>query len=453
MFNKNDKSGRTAGSSAFLVDLKAELYRKKQEAKQGSSTGSGFKAKSDLDADAYAHAQSSGVNVINAAWNVKAKEIEQTIRSSVARKQNERNRSYDLISENRKRKEKLDESVQGEEQDEELQRQLQLSRQRLEEKSRLYEQKKQEALQAILSNKSCDERPDDQELVNFDDKVMYEHRHGLMRNPDADLIEYVDSFGRVRKCRTDELERLRQMDEELATQRVLTTNLNRIEQYGLNEMARKQNDESDDDEKASADLASTYQSVSKHEIREHGTSYIQFSTSSEERKKQMESLEQTHQSLKADIDKSKAIKQKQDSALRERLARIARRRGLIAEDEGAECPFLDKFAGSNESERLAEQQQAAEREQLQQEIREEKVDAMRRRMAKRREWDDGKDCGQTFVPASDHKKLRLDEREAVSRSSESCAKRPPSHSSDSDSDQEIEKFLSDTFEFAAQSKN
>jgi hypothetical protein len=443
MFNKSDKNAKgksTLGNSASLIDLKAELYRKKQEANLNQLNR---KAK-PLDAsDEYAHARQTGKDVSGARWNLKAMRIEETIRSKVTRKQDQRNRVN--LPETRS------DSSDGEEEEEEeeLRRALQLSKQRLEEKSREYEQKKKDALDNILNNKETVE--DDRVLVNFDDKVLFEHRNGIAAEqsgsgrsavpPSDDLVEYVDSFGRVRKCRPEEVQRLREMDEDLAIQRVLTTDLNQLEQYGLDELAQKMSREEEQQEeqqqREEGTEAITYQRVSRHEVRQHGTSYLQFSTSLEERQRQMESLEDTRTKLQSDIEKNQRVKERQESEIRDRLARIARRRGLIAEDEGASCSFIDKYAGSNETEERAEKQ-AAEVEDLKQEIKAEQVQSLKRRMTKMREWDDGKD-GVRFVPSSDNKRVKQDSDNDESNKSRE----------DSESDEEIDKFLSDTFASAS----
>lgn len=310
-------------SSASLVDLKAELFRKQEEFKKQK--------------------------LLNASTNyIKGKTIEkkQTIFSKknagvVARAQK------DLVA--KTEEEDLHEK----------------SRKTLEAKSKLYEK--------ITHDSSIpDEDGSQRFLVDFQKKAidkLQEERNNEKKeendyiedefvdspsNPDEKWVEYTDSLGRTRTCMKKDLEKMQRRDKEmgiLPASQKKEDNDNMKESSvdssksscGLNsqeiycQMLKEKWEKEEEDAQAKPVGPVHYENVRFDEIRTHGVGYFQFSKDETERQEQMHLLNSLRNQTKDEREKRNQLKEKRDSLMAARLKKIKDRQrakmGLPPEPE------------------------------------------------------------------------------------------------------------------------
>jgi hypothetical protein len=74
-----------------------------------------------------------------------------------------------------------------------------------------------------------------------------------------------------------------------------------------------------------------YQSVKRNEIRDHGVAYYAFSEDQQTRQQQMDLLNQMREQTKTQKQQKQNLKQKRKQLLRQRLAKVAQRKGIALE--------------------------------------------------------------------------------------------------------------------------
>jgi len=214
----------------------------------------------------------------------------------------------------------------------EEQLQLSLSKQKLLEKSAAYDR--------LLAGKDND-TPDDGEtryLVDFERKSCANRDSFSSDNEETpscsekakiddvddpeEFVEYIDSFGRTRKCLLKNLEKFTETVEK-------STNRS-------NEMRQSRQPVQLDNQKAYiSDSKLTpvvgpvhYQEVLKNENWEHGAGYYQFSSDEKERREQMKRLEELRQQTLQSHTATEAIKEKRRLLMQTRLAKIKERKNI-----------------------------------------------------------------------------------------------------------------------------
>lgn len=319
-FSENKKINVSNTSS--LVNLKAELFKKKQDA---------LKSRSATKPEDFERVNSTK-NVSNSKWNQKAIQLDQRIRDSI------------------KSGKKANSSKNDEEST--IEKELARSKANLEKKSKLYEEKLRNAYESLMKRgDSDDEQEDDDNLIDFEQKIITASKEGIrlfeassssLSEPADEMVEYVDSFGRTRQCKRRELEQIEKYNEQELLRRKLDRDLSRDDdprdaraeakssQYPdlYSNFIRPTTDESESESKDRH-----YQDVSKGEIREHGTSYYQFSLDEEKRKQQMKELEKLRDETVVQRQKADEQVERRNAGLKQRLLKLAKRKGLVVDDD------------------------------------------------------------------------------------------------------------------------
>lgn len=313
-------------NTASLVNLKAELFKRKQDA---------IKSKS-LNKNAEFELINQTKDVSNAKWNKKAIEINEKIRDSI------RNKKAENVSKNQI----------SQEEEARLEKEIQRSKANLIRKAKLYEEKMKNAYDSLKNREEMKDEEDD--LIDFERKIIDASKSGLLEENELfnkaktnetettnqedqeELVEYVDSFGRTRMCKRKELSGIEKINEQILLRRKLDRDLTKDDDDKFsrskaypdlysNFTKSKETDESDDE--------SHYQKVSKDEIREHGTSYYQFSLDKEKRKEQMENLDEMRKQTVEQRKKADQLIEKRNEAMKSRLLKLAKRKGLVKDDD------------------------------------------------------------------------------------------------------------------------
>lgn len=231
--------------------------------------------------------------------------------------------------------------------------QLKKSRESLEAKAKLYEERYRKAYNSCKyssSDSDCD--TDGETLINFRQKVLvhkdaskYKDKESE-RSPspvstvplskdldeDEDWVEFTDSLGRSRRCLKKDFEHFKQLDEE--AKRDLTERQNRdrdSDDEGGNLLTadeKKKELEQKNWEEIRPLGPVRYREVIQDEVREHGVGFYMMSTDDEERKKQLDMLNSLHQQTAKQREMREKIKEKRKQAMKERLAKVAERKGI-----------------------------------------------------------------------------------------------------------------------------
>ncbi|RWS27962.1 coiled-coil domain-containing protein 174-like isoform X1 [Leptotrombidium deliense] len=297
-------------NTSSLFDLKAELLKKKQDA-IASKTVPDF----------------GGSRKGGAKWKEIAAELE-------------------AKGKDKELKRFLNRPVEPESQvDEELERSLRLSREALERKTKIYEEKMQKAMKVVVDDSDDEEDKEknineDRDLVNFDEKVMLAHKMKFLENrksneepednrkelvnseDDEDWVEFTDSLGRTRKCLKSDVEMFKKFDVKP----------NRSEQrvpipFVPASVPDELSNETAEVPKETA-TAIHYQNVRNEEVRELGVGYFQFSKEDEERKQQMKMLNQMREQTLKQREFRLKMKETKKMKIEERLEKIAKKRGI-----------------------------------------------------------------------------------------------------------------------------
>uniref|UniRef100_UPI00398E7E32 coiled-coil domain-containing protein 174 n=1 Tax=Pristiophorus japonicus TaxID=55135 RepID=UPI00398E7E32 len=303
-------------TAASLVDLKAELYRKQEEFKQDKllkEAGAPFKAKPANKKPNIWIKQNSGVS------DRVAKDVEESI---------------------------------------EEQQTLDKSKQRLEEKAKLYEQ--------MTKGDFPDEETESMYLVDFTQKIFDKQKElQVLReseaakktaesanneepvpeteiapplNPDEEWIDYVDSLGRSRRCMKKDLSGLVAMDKDLKGSRQEVEKKTLLSEDMRRELQRQQW-EKEEEEALSRPIGPLhYEDIRQSEARELGVGYFAFSRDESARKKQIETLDMLRDQTMDQRTKREKLKEKRKAMLDARLAKVRQRKMKKLKGDGFEDP-------------------------------------------------------------------------------------------------------------------
>ena len=259
----------------------------------------------------------------------------------------------------------------------ELDRQLMLSKESLERKAKLYEQRYNQAKAGLAKgNDSSSEDDWDNEngpnsLVDFREKIRLKIEMPKERTPtptpveladDDDYVEFTDSFGRTRKCLKKNLHHYKKMDEEAKV-------------IARTEEPHPDEDENEDDTRTWEEVKPVgpvrYQELVQDEVRDHGVGFFRFSADEEERKAQLKTLENIHK---------ETMRQRKLARLRKRAERNERR-AKQAQEQGVPIDSIPEEASSDEEDSIPESfDQLTERDK----------EALALKELLTREWDAGK---------------------------------------------------------------
>ena len=232
--------------------------------------------------------------------------------------------------------------------------QLKKSKASLEAKAKLYEQRYS---QAYYNSSDSDSDTDGATLINFKQKVLLNKDEAKCQDKDSkrapspvstvplsedldedeDWVEFTDSLGRSRRCLRRDFEHFKKLDEDARK----------------NSCKGQHSDCSEDDDEGNGKERSNvmseekrkelerknweeirpvgpvrYRGVIQDEVREHGVGFYMMSTDDEERKKQLDMLNSLRQQTAKQREMREKIKEKRAHAMKERLAKVAERKGI-----------------------------------------------------------------------------------------------------------------------------
>ncbi|XP_065120574.1 coiled-coil domain-containing protein 174 [Paramisgurnus dabryanus] len=281
-------------TASSLVDLKAELYRKQEEFKQdrlGQDAGDAHTQKIKIKKPNIWSKQNEGVNARA------QKDVQQTTEEELT---------------------------------------LDKSRQKLEEKARLYEQ--------MTKGDFPDEETESLYLVDFTQKIINrrnetheaEDRYGRgadvnipippPQNADEEWVDYVDALGRSRRCLKKDLPDFQKMDQDLQSKRVTGTDRTLLSDDMRREMQREEWEREEEEQMNKPVGPIHYEDIRKQEARELGVGYFAFSQDEEQRRKQREALDMLRDQTTEQRSKREQLKEKRKAMLQARLAKVRMRR-------------------------------------------------------------------------------------------------------------------------------
>ncbi|KAM9483032.1 coiled-coil domain-containing protein 174 [Clarias gariepinus] len=307
--DKRKKQYNVTASS--LVDLKAELYRKQEAFKHEKL------------------AQETGTA---------SKQHNHSKKPSVWSKQNQ-----GVTARAQKDVEKTAEEEQN----------IDKSRQKLEEKARLYEQ--------MTKGDFPDEETESLYLVDFTQKIIEQKRAAQRRaaepgdgdrdgegsdmsvpipppeNTDEEWVDYIDALGRSRKCLRKDLPQFQKMDQDLHNKRVTGADRTLLSDDMRREMQREQWEREEEEQMKRPVGPVHYETIRDQEARELGVGYYAFSHEEAQRKKQRETLDMLRDQTAEQRTKRENLKEKRKALLEARLAKVRMRKGKKSKmDPGAE---------------------------------------------------------------------------------------------------------------------
>ncbi|XP_078399932.1 coiled-coil domain-containing protein 174 [Cetorhinus maximus] len=299
---------------ASLVDLKAELYRKQEEFKQDKllkEAGAPFKAKPVNKKPSIWIKQNAGV------LDRAEKDIEESI---------------------------------------EEQKTLDKSKQRLEEKAKLYEQMtkgnlpdeetesmylvdftqkifdKQKQLQALRESKAAKKAAKSEK----DEDAVPESEIPPPLNPDEEWIDYVDSLGRSRRCMKKDLSGLLAMDKDLKGSRQEVGEKTLLSEDMRRELQRQQWEREEEEALNKPIGPMHYEDIRQNEARELGVGYFAFARDESARKKQIETLDMLREQTMDQRTKREKLKEKRKAMLNARLVKVRQRKMKKLKGDGIE---------------------------------------------------------------------------------------------------------------------
>ncbi|KAK3585520.1 hypothetical protein CHS0354_022929 [Potamilus streckersoni] len=378
----DDKKKQDNLNSASLIDLKAELYRKQEE----------FNRQKLQSQNSYVKGKPSSSEKKPSIWSKKNAGVLERAQRDIEEKVEEEN-VFEKSKRSLEAKSKLYEKIQSG---------LDIPE---EDGSQYYLvdfQKK--VIDAISEEQEKERREKEQGAeVERQKKEEEEERRQLQESvPPAtdsseEWVDYVDVFGRSKRCLRKDLPELLKQDRELCISsshtsggqpeklqdqpELLSADMRR-------EMLRKKWE-------AEAARNSTgpihYSNVQFDEIWSHGVGYFQFSKENAEREEQMERLKNLRQETKVERDKKERIKEKRKALMEARIAKVKQRKML----KGGLLPTDEENAKEKEEEEEIigpplQPQEPAKETKPDKEPELLKRDDSWRKTAPTREWDKGK---------------------------------------------------------------
>ncbi|XP_036593374.1 coiled-coil domain-containing protein 174 [Trichosurus vulpecula] len=306
-------------TASSLVDLKAELFRKQEEFKQEK-----------LLKDAGVPGKPKSTNKKPSIWNKQNVGVSERAEKDAEQKIEE-------------------------------QKTLDKSREKLEEKAKLYEQ--------MTKGDFLDEETEDMYLVDFTQKIIDKRKEiqalnlnkeskktaekeedrdeGLSeadipppQDPSEEWVDYVDSLGRSRRCMKKDLPSLLEMDKNLKG-KPYVSDKTLLSEDMRRELQRQQWEEEEKEALSRPVGPVHYEDIRENEARQLGVGYFAFARDKTLRNKQMETLEMLREQTTDQRTRRENIKEKRKALLDARLAKLRQRKmkklkGDRPEEETAE---------------------------------------------------------------------------------------------------------------------
>ncbi|XP_070594425.1 coiled-coil domain-containing protein 174 isoform X2 [Erythrolamprus reginae] len=294
----------TVGS---LVDLKAELFRKQEEFK-----------KEKLLKDAGVHVKPKTVNKKPTIWTKQNKGVSDRAEKDVEQKIEE-------------------------------QQTLDKSREKLEEKARLYEkmtkgdfpdEETEELYLVDFTQKIIDKQREVQELCmgetarkamreeNREEERLSEADIPPPQNPDEEWVEYVDYLGRSRRCIKKDLPLMMEMDKQNQDGRPETEKKTLLSEDMRRELQRQEWEREEEEALKKPMGPIHYEDIRENEARQLGVGYFAFARDQALRKKQMDTLEMLREQTIGQRTKRENLKEKRKAILESRLSKIRAKKRL-----------------------------------------------------------------------------------------------------------------------------
>ena len=339
-------------NSASIIDLKAELYRKQES----------FRLKKLSQTQQQVVENDHNLYEIN--FNQKYK---------LGKRIREKN-DKELIANNKRRcGQNTTQDTKLTEEEIEVQKALKKSKEMLEKKSLLYEKLSRNPNLLNKTEEDSEEESDERILVDFHQKA-YQKKTSDDKDfteEEEEWTEFVDSLGRTRKCLKKDLEHYLNVDRQMfghnksednrpkeenrseqssipqlsANNELLTDDLRReLERREWEANARNEvtNERQSEGNRSNANIH--YQNVKFNEIRDHGVAYYAFDEDSTKRQQQMDLLKQLRDQTKTRKEQKQRLKQKRKQLMRERLAKVAQRKGIPFEPKESSSDSDDDFS-------------------------------------------------------------------------------------------------------------
>lgn len=301
--DKKKKPLEVAASS--LVDLKAELYRKQEQFKREKigqeNAEAGLKTKDTSKKPNIWSKQNAGVSARA------AKDAEQLAEEQVS---------------------------------------LDAARRKLEEKARLYEQ--------MTKGDFPDEETEALYLVDFTQKIIDKNRETLTQkekededkaslspipppqNPDEEWVDYVDALGRSRMCMKKDLPSFVKMDQDLKGKGIVLNDKTLLSEDMRRDLQRQEWEKEEEEAMKRPVGPIHYEDIRAQEARDLGVGYFAFSQDQEKRRKQRETLDMLRDQTTDQRTKRERLKEKRNSILQARLAKVRQRKMKKAKLDGTE---------------------------------------------------------------------------------------------------------------------
>ncbi|XP_067121791.1 coiled-coil domain-containing protein 174-like [Centruroides vittatus] len=182
------------------------------------------------------------------------------------------------------------------------------------------------SISSVKPNTNVNEEKKD---VDFDDTSSHslDKDDSEAPNPDEEWVDYTDSLGRSRRCLRKDLPDLLEMDKQLKK----TNKIVPEEDQSVNQES-SENISSDLPEVETPAEPVHYQTVQNNEIRSHGVGYYSFSTEEEERKAQLENLNQLREQTVKQRSARDRLKEKRKAILKARLDKVKKRKNIEVEE-------------------------------------------------------------------------------------------------------------------------
>ncbi|XP_072308822.1 coiled-coil domain-containing protein 174-like [Eucyclogobius newberryi] len=286
-----------------------------------------------------------------------------------------------------------------------------LSRRKLEEKAKLYEQ--------MSKGDLPDEETEGLFLVDFTQKIIDKKKETLSQqeaererererreeeeekrvstspipapeNPDEEWVDYVDSLGRSRRCMKKDLPSFQRMDLDLNTGKVPDDQKTLLSEDMRRELQRKEWEREEEEAIKRPVGPVHYEDIRAQEARDLGVGYFAFSHDQEERRKQRDTLDMLRDQTTDQRHKRERLKEKRQAMLRARLAKVRQRKKKKAKLDGTEDDEEE------EETKLEEDEEEAEDVPEVSVVKKVEVEIQERRDTKPgvphvREWDRGKE--------------------------------------------------------------
>ncbi|XP_069795996.1 coiled-coil domain-containing protein 174 [Narcine bancroftii] len=298
-------------TASSLVDLKAELYRKQEEFKQDKllkAAGVPYKVKLPNKKPGIWSKQNIGVS------DRSEKDVEERFEEEHA---------------------------------------LDKSRQRLEEKAKLYDQ--------MTKGDFPDEETESMYLVDFTQKIFDKQKElysesqtsqvpeterdedavpasdvAPAKDPNEEWVDYVDTLGRSRRCMKKDLSGLLALDRDLRDSRQEGDKKTLLSEDMRRELQRQQWEQEEEKALSRPIGPVHYEDIRQNEARELGVGYFAFARDESTRKKQIETLDMLREQTMDQRTKREKLKEKRKAMLNARLAKVRERKMKKLKADGIE---------------------------------------------------------------------------------------------------------------------